>query len=288
MELRRVEFRVLGRVEAVGASDMVPLGGLKPQTLLAALLVHANTSVTADRLTEVLWAGSPPASARANIRSYAAGLRRSLNAASGGDRLSPGHHGYRLLVLPDELDLRCFDDLATRGREAMAEGDHRSAAERLRAALDLWRGAAFDGLAQHSVLHMEASRLEESRISVFEDHAAASLALGEYEELVPELRAQTVVHPLRERLWGLLITAQYHCGRPGDALRSYARARRALRDELGLDPGAELRQLHQAVVARNLPRIAESQAQRRNAVQRPDPPVPAPLYLGARPQPTKL
>lgn len=281
-------FRVLGRVEAVGTSGMLPLGGPKPRTLLAALLLHANTAVTSDRLCEVLWAGSPPASARANVRSYAARLRRALNAASGGDRLSHGHQGYSLLVQPDELDLRLFDDLAARGREAMAEGDHWSAAERLRAALGLWRGAAFDGLAHHAALHMEASRLEESRISVFEDHAAARLALGEYEKLVPELRAQTAVHPLRERLWGLLITAQYHCGRPGDALHSYARARRALRDELGLDSGAELRQLHQAVLARDLPPIAEPPSPRRIPVHQLAPPPPALSRPGARSRPAGL
>ncbi|WP_411113696.1 AfsR/SARP family transcriptional regulator [Streptomyces sp. 029-5] len=270
-----MEFRVLGPVEAVGVSETLPLGGPKPRTLLAALLLDMNTAVTADRLCEVLWAGSPPASAHANVRSYAAGLRRVLNAASGGDRLSHGRQGYRLRARPDELDLRLFDDLAARGRAAMAQGDHRSAAERLRAALALWRGAAFDGVPHHSALHVEASRLEESRISVFEDHAVARIALGEYEELVPELRAQTAAHPLRERLWGLLITAQYHCGRAGDALHSYARARRTLRDELGLDPGTELRRLHQAVLARDLSPV-KGPPPRSNPVRRLDPPAPDP------------
>lgn len=277
-----MEFRVLGRVEAVGAGGTLTLGGPKPRTLLAALLLNANTAIPADRLCDVLWTGSPPASAQANLRSYAAGLRRSLNTASDGDRLSHGHQGYRLRLQPDELDLRLFDDLTTRGRAALAAGDHRSAADRLRAALDLWRGAAFDGLAHHSALHMEALRLEESRLAVFEDHAAARLALGEYEELVPELRAQTAAHPLRERLWALLITAQYHCGRPGDALRSYARARRTLRDELGLDPGAELRRLHQAVLARDLPPAAGSPPAAPAEPLRPPPPA---AHTGGRPGP---
>ncbi|MFD4862601.1 AfsR/SARP family transcriptional regulator [Streptomyces atratus] len=229
----------------------------------------------------MLWAESPPASARANLRSYAAGLRRVLNTASGGDRLSSGHQGYRLRVRPDELDLRLFDDLTARGRAAVNEGDHRSAVERLRAALDLWRGAAFDGLAHHNVLYIEASRLEESRLSVFEDHAAARLARGEHEDLVPELRAQTVAHPLRERLWYLLITAQHQCGRPGDALRSYDRARRALRDELGLDPGADLRQLHQALLARDLSPVVGPLLPQLNPVHEPDPPAPALMAPGA-------
>ncbi|MFD5699921.1 AfsR/SARP family transcriptional regulator [Streptomyces lasiicapitis] len=248
-----MEFRALGHVEAVGADGAVPLGGPKPRTVLACLLLSANTPVPTDRLCEMLWAGNPPASARANVRSYAARLRQALNAASDGDRLSPGHQGYLLRVQQGELDLRLFDELAARGRAALADGDHRSAAEQLRTALDLWRGAAFDGLAQHDALHIEASRLEESRMSAFEDYAAARLALGEHDALVPALRAWTAGHPLRERLWVLLMTAQYRCGRPGDALRSYARARRVLRDELGLDPGAELRQVHQDVLARGLP-----------------------------------
>ncbi|MFJ9214140.1 BTAD domain-containing putative transcriptional regulator [Streptomyces sp. NPDC102264] len=278
-----MEFRVLGPVEAVGVGETLPLGGPKPRTLLAALLLDMNTAVTADRLCEMLWAGSPPASAHANVRSYAAGLRRVLNAASGGDRLSHGRQGYRLRAQPDELDLRLFDDLAARGRAAMAEGDHWSAAERLRAALGLWRGAAFDGVPHHSALHVEVSRLEESRIAVFEDHAAARIALGEYEELVPELRAQTAVHPLRERLWGLLITAQYQCGRAGDALHSYARARRTLRDELGLDPGTELRRLHQAVLARDLS-LVTGPPPRSSPIRQLDPPAQDPAHPGAGPR----
>ncbi|MET9834944.1 BTAD domain-containing putative transcriptional regulator [Streptomyces sp. NPDC006385] len=246
-----MEFRTLGRVEAIGVNGTIPLGGPKPRTILAALLVSANTPVTMDRLCDLLWAGNPPASAHANVRSYAARLRRTLNAASEGDRLSPGHQGYLLRVQQGELDLQSFHELVARGRAAMARGDHGSAAEGLRAALDLWRGAAFDGLAHHDALQMEVSRLDESRLSVFEDYAAVRLALGQHEELVPALQAQTAVHPLRERLWVLLMTAQHRCGRPADALRSYARARRALRDELGLDPGAELRQAHQAVLARD-------------------------------------
>ncbi|MDX3225381.1 AfsR/SARP family transcriptional regulator [Streptomyces sp. ME19-01-6] len=248
-----MEFRTLGRVEAIGVNGELPLGGPKPRTILAALLLSANTPVTTDRLCDMLWAGNPPASARANVRSYAARLRCALNAASEGDRLSPGHQGYLLRVQQGELDLWLFDELVARGRAAMADGDHESAAEELRAALDLWRGAAFDGLAHHDALHIEVSRLEESRFSVFEDYAAARVALGEYEELVPALQARTALHPLRERLWVLLMTAQHCCGRTGDALRSYARARRALRDELGLDPGAELRQLHEAILASDLP-----------------------------------
>ncbi|GHH82228.1 SARP family transcriptional regulator [Streptomyces sulfonofaciens] len=250
----------MGRVEAIGADGTIPLGGPKPRTVVAALVLRANAPVTMEQLCDMLWAGSPPASAYANVRSYAARLRQVLNAASGGDRLSHGHRGYTLRVQPGELDLWRFDELVARGRAAMAHGDHGAAAERLRAALGLWRGGAFDGLEHHDTLYTEASRLEETRLSVLEDYAAVRLALGEHEDVVPALKAQTAAHPLRERLWVLLMTAQYQCGRPGDALRSYALARRTLRDELGLDPGAELRQVHRAVLARDLPPYVPSSA----------------------------
>ncbi|MFD9076686.1 AfsR/SARP family transcriptional regulator [Streptomyces lasiicapitis] len=153
-----MEFRALGHVEAVGAAGAVPRGRPKPRTVLACLLLSANTPVPTDRLCEMLWAGNPPASARANVRSYAARLRRALNAASDGDRLSPGHQGYLLRVQQGELDMRLFDELVARGRAALADGDQRSAAEQLRTALDLWRGGPRLGGGPHDPRALRAGR----------------------------------------------------------------------------------------------------------------------------------
>ncbi|WP_049717619.1 AfsR/SARP family transcriptional regulator [Streptomyces caatingaensis] len=251
MEAPRVRFKVLGPLEVVADGRALPLGGSKQRTLLATLLLHANTPVPGERLCDALWGEHPPASAQANIRNYVAALRRVLNRAAGEERLSMGHRGYELRVHPGELDLDTFEDLTGRGREALAAGEHRAAAARLGQALDLWRGDAFDRVAHHEALHIEAARLEEARLVAFEGHAEARLALGQHLEAVAPLQAQTARHPLRESLWAKLMLAQYRCGRPGDALASYTRARTALRDELGLEPGTELRRLHRAILTRD-------------------------------------
>ncbi|GGR51352.1 AfsR/SARP family transcriptional regulator [Streptomyces netropsis] len=248
MEAPRVEFKVLGPLEVAAGDRVLPLGGPKQRTLLATLLVHTNTAVSGDRLCDAIWGAAPPVSAQANVRSYVAALRKVINPAAGEDRLSQGHGGYQLRVLPGEVDLHLYEDLAARGRAALAGGRHRAAAGHLREALDLWRGGAFDGVAHHDALHIEVARLEESRLAALEDHAEACLALGESRDVIGLLQAEVARYPLRESLWAKLMTAQYHCRRPGDALRSYALARAALRDELGLEPGAELRRLHHAVL----------------------------------------
>ncbi|MBH1938111.1 winged helix-turn-helix domain-containing protein [Streptomyces sp. AV19] len=259
MEAPRVRFKVLGPLEVVADGRPLPLGGSKQRTLLATLLVHANTPVPGERLCDAVWGENPPASAQANIRSYVAALRRVLNKAAGEDRLSMGHRGYELRVRPDEMDLHRFESLTERGRAALATGEHRAAAGHLGRALDLWRGDAFDRVAHHETLHIEAARLEESRLVAFESYAEARLALGEHLETVAMLQARTARHPLRESLWAKLMLAQYRCGRPGDALTSYTLARAALRDELGLEPGAELRRLHRAVLTRD-PALGETPA----------------------------
>ncbi|MFH8790755.1 AfsR/SARP family transcriptional regulator [Streptomyces roseoverticillatus] len=255
----RVEFKVLGPLAAVADGRVLPLGGPKQRTLLAMLLVNANTAVSGERLCDAVWGEAPPASAQANIRSYAAVLRKVLSPAagpgtgqgSGEERLSQGNGGYRLQVFPGEADLHRFEVLAARGRTALAAGEHRAAADALEEALALWRGSPFEGVAHHDALLGEVARLEEARLAAFEDHAEARLALGEPRELVGPLRAETARYPLRESLWAKLMTAQYRSHQPGDALQSYALARTALRDELGIDPGDALRRLHHAILTRD-------------------------------------
>ncbi|MFC5148322.1 AfsR/SARP family transcriptional regulator [Streptomyces aureoversilis] len=266
MVLARVEFKVLGPLAAVADGRVLPLGGPKQRTLLAMLLVNANTAVSADRLCDAVWGEAPPASAQANLRSYAAVLRKVLSPASGPengrdpggpapgggeDRLSQGNGGYCLRVFPGEVDLHRFEVLVARGRAALGADEHRPAADALQEALDLWRGSPFEGVAHHDVLLGEVARLEESRLAAFEDYAEARLALGEPREVVGLLKAETARHPLRESLWAKLMTAQYRSQHPGDALQSYALARSALRDELGIEPGDELRRLHHAVLTRD-------------------------------------
>jgi DNA-binding SARP family transcriptional activator len=237
-------FQVLGPVTAFDPSGAaVPLRAAKTRMLLGVLLVHANARVPADSLFAVLWPAGPPRSARANLQTYVSDLRRLL----GQQRLVLDRAGYRLLVRPGELDLHCFEELAERGRRELADGQPARAAETLRRAYALWRGEPFEDVpdaAGEAVVH----RLREQRWLVRESLAQTRLRLGAAAELVAELQTMVAEEPLRERLWLLLMLALASSGRRSEALACYQRLYRLLDTELGIEPGDELRQLHQRIL----------------------------------------
>jgi DNA-binding SARP family transcriptional activator len=149
--------------------------------------------------------------------------------------------GYALDVPADRVDARRFERLAREGQEALARRAARRAAERLRAALELWRGRPLDGLGDEGALRLEADRLEELRLLALEERIEADLALGLDAELVEELETLVHEHPYRERPWRQLMLALYRAGRQADALAAYRRARTLLDEELGLEPSEELK-----------------------------------------------
>jgi DNA-binding SARP family transcriptional activator len=239
-----MEFRILGPLEVSDEGGQVSLGGGKPRALLAGLLLHPNEVVSADRLIDELWGEDSPERAAAALRVNVSRLRKALPH----DVLATKSPGYVIRVEPEELDLHRFERLVDEGRSMLARGLPADASERLRDALSLWRGPALADFAYESFAQTAIARLEEIRLAAVELRIDADLALGRHDELVGELEALVAEHPLRERLRGYLMTALYRSGRQAEALDAYQDARRALVDELGIEPSTALRELERAIL----------------------------------------
>jgi DNA-binding SARP family transcriptional activator/tetratricopeptide (TPR) repeat protein len=243
VRLSPLRFRILGPLEVRGDRDVVRLTARKQRTLLAVLLCNVNEPISTDRVVHELWPESVPASATENLRSYAFQLRRAL-----GDRNRIVRHarGWTLALGPDELDSVQFEQLAERGRELLAT-DASRAGEMLRAALGLWRGPVFAGLTSPT-LEEHARRLEDLRLTVVQLRVDADLRTGRHGDLAAELSTLVTEHPMQERFHAQLMLALYRQGRRADALRVYRDARDTMVAELGLEPGADLRRLHSAIL----------------------------------------
>jgi DNA-binding SARP family transcriptional activator len=235
-----MEFRLLGPFEVVDGDRVLALGGVKPRSVLALLLLHANEVVSTDRLIDELWGDEPPATAVKSVQVHVSRLRKEL----GEDRLITRAPGYVLRVEPSELDLARFEQLLGEAHGA----DPELQATALREALALWRGPALADLAYEQFAQTEIARLEEMRLAAVEQRIDADLGRGAHATLVGELEALTAQHPLRERLRWQLMLALYRSARQADALEAYGTARRDLSEQLGLEPGEELRQLQQAIL----------------------------------------
>ncbi|MFJ7206965.1 AfsR/SARP family transcriptional regulator [Streptomyces sp. NPDC098789] len=277
-----MEFRVLGPVEVVREGRPLALGGRKPRTLLAALLLARGRVVSVDRLVEQVWGDDPPSTACTLVQAYVSSLRRALAV----DGLLETHPpGYALRVPAEGLDLALFEDRAARGREALLAGDPERAAGLLRGALGLWRGSALDGTGP--ALRGEAQHLAGLRLTALEARTAADLALGRGAELVGELFSLIAEAPLRERFRAQLMSALHRSGRQADALTVYHEGRRLLAAERGVDPGPDLRRAYDAILrgepdARHPP---DGPARRSGPAPTrptvPDEPVPPPAQLPA-------
>ena len=239
-----MEFRILGPLEVWAEGVEVSLGGPKQRALIALLLLHPNEVVPTDRLIEELWGEDSPERAAAALRVNVSRLRKALPQ----DVLTTRSPGYVMRVEPDELDLHRFERLVDEGRSLLARGLAADASERLREALSLWRGPALADFAYESFAQAAIARLEEIRLAAVELRIDADLVLGRHDELVGELEALVAEHPLRERLQMYLMTALYRSGRQAEALDAYKDARRALVDELGIDPSPALQELERAIL----------------------------------------
>jgi DNA-binding SARP family transcriptional activator len=246
-----LDFRVLGPLQVAANGTFLPLGGAKQRAVLGLLLVRANEVVSSDRLIDELWGDSPPESAANMLQGYVSHLRKTLEPGRGrGEHevLVSRPPGYMLKIRPDQLDAARFERLTSEGRQLADSGDADAAAARFRGALALWRGPALADLAYEPFAKAEVDRLEELRLAALEDRIDADLTLGRHNHLVGELRELVDRHPLRERLRGQLMAALYRCGRQADALEAYREGRRALLEELGIEPGPGLRELEQAIL----------------------------------------
>ncbi len=244
-----MEFRVLGPLEVAGeGSEVVPVRAAKERALLLLLLLHANEVVSAERLIDELWGERPPESAANVLQTYVSHLRRLLEPGTRpreNGLIVTRSPGYLLRLAPGQLDLNRFETLVA---EARSSADPAAALAKLREALALWRGPPLHEFAFEEFARAEIARLEELRLTAWEERIELELALVQNGDLVGELEALVAEHPLRERLRGQLMLALYRSGRQAEALDAYQRTRRTLVDELGIEPGQALQQLQAQIL----------------------------------------
>lgn len=265
-----MDFRLLGPLEVFDGGRAVVIGGGKRRSLLALLVLHGNEVVSADRLIDELWGEHPPATAAKGLQVYVSQLRKELQNGSDrdGDVLVTRANGYVLVLGPDDVDVQRFERSVSAGERALAAGEPDRAAQRLRQGLALWRGPPLADFIYEAFAQQEIARLEELRMVALEQRIDADLALGRHPQVIGELEALVREHPLRERIRGQLMLALYRGGRQAEALEVYRDGRRHMSDELGLEPGPELREIEAKVLAHS-PELAPPAAARRRALSAP-------------------
>ncbi|HEV2451190.1 MAG TPA: BTAD domain-containing putative transcriptional regulator, partial [Streptosporangiaceae bacterium] len=238
-----VEFRLLGPFEVRRSAAVVSVPAGRQRALLAALLLNAGRVVPNDALIEVLWGHLPPATARASLHNHVKRLRTTL-AAAGQHPIRTHTQGYLIKIEPGALDVTRFEALLVAARAAARDGLWDRAAGQARAALALWRGEPLADAGSEVLALRETPRLAEMRLQALEVGIEAELRLGQHAKVIAELLQLVAGHPLRERLRELLMLAFYYAGRRGEALAAYQEARQVLVEELAVEPGPGLRELH--------------------------------------------
>ncbi|AGT85412.1 AfsR/SARP family transcriptional regulator [Amycolatopsis mediterranei] len=241
-------LRILGPIEVEGPTGAVHVPPGRQQAVLAFLLMEANQVVSIDSLVDALWEENPPDTARTQVQICVSRLRRNLTDGGVGVTIETRPPGYRLRVEPRRIDAQVFTGLVARARTLIKEGRAAQAAATLRAAVALWRGPCLSGLSSPT-LRTRALRLDEDHLTATEDYLELELGLGKHRQVVGETARLVREHPLRERLRALLMVALYRSGRQAEALETYRVGRDLLIDELGLEPGPDLRGLEAAILA---------------------------------------
>jgi DNA-binding SARP family transcriptional activator len=245
-----MRFRLLGPLEIRAGDDWRAIGAPKWRSVLAALLINAGQVVPADVLINEVWRDDPPAKAANLISIYVLRLRRLLSEEDSA-LLVTRAPGYQLRLGPADTDAMVFEAMVREGRRAYAAGDPETAAAQLAEALALWRGSPLADVPSTPLVEAEGERLAGLRLDAAELRIKAELACGNHAQVIPELRRLLADNPIREGLWLLLIQALDGAGRHAEALDAYGQARRAIADELGVDPGPELRQLYADMLAKD-------------------------------------
>jgi DNA-binding SARP family transcriptional activator len=242
------EFCLLGPLLVRRAGTTVPVSSAKQRVVLATLLLNRGRVVRTDELAAAIWGATPPRTAAVTARNYVKRLRQALEVA-GLSRIRTYPGGYLIDADPDEVDVSRFESLLRDARDASRAGMHEMAADRLRAALSLWRGQPLADVPSELLASREVPRLEEMRLQAAEARLDAELQLGHHAEAIIELKQLVTAYPLRERLPAALMLALYRNGQQADALAVYTAARRTLADELGCEPGPELREAQRQILA---------------------------------------
>ncbi|MGI5175396.1 AfsR/SARP family transcriptional regulator [Dactylosporangium sp. CA-152071] len=250
-----MRYLALGALEVLAADgERLDLGSQRQRTVLAALLLDADKAVRLERLVEALYGEEPPSTARVQVQICVSALRRLFATHGDPDAIVTQAQGYRLRIGDGELDLWRFEEELRQARQARSVNRATEAVAGYRAAAALWRGPAFDGIDSR-LIQSAAARLTDRRYTAVEECVELELGLGRHRELVDELASQVAEQPLRTKLRGQLMLALHRSGRAPEALETYRAARRYFADELGLEPGEELRRLEHAILTDD-PRLA--------------------------------
>lgn len=244
-----MRFRVLGRVDAADGQRRVVIGSARQRLILAVLLAERGQVASADRLIDAVWGPTPPASARKSLHSHVSRLRRALAGfdADAGGAVRTEADGYRVDTDRHAVDADRFEALLELTRGDAGSG-RRARLDHLDEALGLWRGPAFGELADHELIRTEAVRLEQRRAAAAAERVELRLSLGEHRGVIGELEAVVAGDPLAESPHGQLMLALYRSGRQADALAVYRRLQHRLREEVGVDPSPQLRELHERIL----------------------------------------
>ncbi|MFE9453582.1 BTAD domain-containing putative transcriptional regulator [Streptomyces sp. NPDC006739] len=274
-----MRFNILGSLEGWHGEQRLRLGSPTQERVLVTLLLEPGRMVPVPRLVAAAWEEDPPQTAGHQIRKAVAALRNRI--PDGASLIVTDGVGYRAVLDEDQLDLHEFNRRARLAREAVAEGRATDAVKHLRTCLDLWRGPVMAG-GGGAVISAASAALEERHMAVAEQYFELQLELGQSGELVGPLRELVTAHPLRETLRGRLMLALYRAGRQAEALEEFGRVRELLVEELGIDPGAELTRLYEAILRDSpevAPRLPQSLADRAALL------VPAPFPQPSREEP---
>ncbi len=242
-----MEVLLFGELEAVQDGMAVPVRGTKQRALLALLALHCGEPVSADRLIDLLWGDAQAANPANALQAQISQLRRTLGAGA----IVTTEAGYTLAIGPEDVDVVRFEQLVAKGRRLSQAGEAALASAVLGEALGLRRGEPLAEFAYAGFADAERAHLDELALAAVEARAGAELDLGRHANLIGELEAACRQHPLRERLWELLIVSLYRSGRQAEALRAYTAIVDRLVDELGIDPGPGLRELQARILAQD-------------------------------------
>ncbi len=249
-----MEFRVLGPLEVQDGTRPVAMVRTRERALLSLLLINANTPLADDSIIDALWGESAPRNPKAALQTAVSRLRTSLGSSTPGSVVDRRGAGYVLSTDPESIDSRRFERLVA---AAEGERDHNVAVAMLDDALSLWRGPAHSDVRFEDFAQPEIRRLEELRIEASESRIAHKMELGEHRSVIAELESLVYQHPLRESLWSKLMLSLYRCERQTEALRVYQRARTAIAEASGLEPGLELARLEEAILVQDVEPRAE-------------------------------
>ena len=254
-----MDISVLGPCRVVQSGVSVVPTAVKPRKVLALLAMHPDQVVSVGSLVEELWGEAPPRSVQTTLQTYILQLRNLIAAAIGGSRRPELPNGAKSILVTESggylldtqggvVDVSEYERLAGTGHRALESGNCPVASDSFRRALALWRGPALVDVQCGALLEIEATRLEESRLSILNQRIEADLRLGRHHELVGELSGLAAQHPMHEDTQGQLMLALYRSGRRGNALEVYQRLRSVLSQELGLDPSPRLQHLQRAML----------------------------------------